>query len=90
MAWISTPFFLILFSGIVFFAVSCVFCFMLGRLMGKLGGQDAVGEGRRSGGDRRGPHRTHAGDRQPAAVRELPEEPSQLTDEPVFERSSSA
>ena len=91
MDWISTPFVLILFSGLVFFAVSCVFCFMLGRLFGKLDGHDSPGEGRRTGNrDRRGPQRTHAGDRgNTPAVREAPESDEPLTDAPAFKHRSA-
>ena len=90
MDWISTPFLLVLFSGLIFFVISCAFCFMLGRLMSKLDGQDASG-GRRTGtGDRRGPRRTHAGDRgNKTAVRELPEDETQLIDAPVSKRTSN-
>ena len=48
MDWISTPFLLVLFSGLAFFVISCVFCFVLGRLMGKL---DGTGYGAVGGGE---------------------------------------
>ncbi|MFP6828950.1 MAG: hypothetical protein VCC36_07935 [Gammaproteobacteria bacterium] len=58
MDWLTTPLLLVAFSGVVFFAVSCIFCFGFGRLMGKMDGRDAPGQGRRTGAvDRRGPHR---------------------------------
>jgi hypothetical protein len=59
--------------------------------MGKLDGQDAPGQGRRtSSRDRRGPHRTHAGDRgNAAAVREAPGKDEPLSDAPAFKQSSA-
>ncbi len=64
MDWISTPFLIFAFSGFVVFAISCAFCFLLGRLLGKMDGQDEPGRGRRTGvTDRRGPQRTTAAER---------------------------
>ena len=80
MDWISTPFVVVAFSGIVFFAISCAFCFCLGRLLGKLDGRDSPGEGRRTGlADRRGPQRSGLKDpaRDPA------------TEAPAFKQTST-
>ncbi len=86
MDWISTPFVIFAFTGFVIFAISCAFCFLLGRLMGKLDGRDTPGTGRRTGApDRRGPQRAGAADR----GREAPTIETSVREAPALEQTST-